>query len=56
MRWKFWHVNCAINGAVVLQIKTETPVALHISPSERVVAVQEQLQVQQYFVRLVHIS
>lgn len=57
MRSKFWHVNYAINGAaVVLQIKTETPVALHISPSEHVVAVQEQLKVQQYFVRLVHIS
>ena len=29
--------------------------ALHISPSEHVVAAQEQLQVQQYFVRFVRI-
>ena len=54
---KFWHVNCAINGAaVLLQIETETPVALHISPSEPVVVVQEQLQIQRYFVRFVRIS
>ena len=48
-----FHVNCAMTGAVFLQIKTKTPVALHISPSGHVVAVQEQLQVQQYvfFVR-----